>query len=62
MRDFSSKTIAALARKGIKLIGLQVIPAVVNGVADFANADRGYRLNDNGTGRVLTFKEVLALV
>lgn len=57
MNDFSRKTIAALARKGIKLVGLQAIPA-----AGFANAERGYRMDDNGLGRVLTFNEVLALV
>ena len=57
MNDFSRKTIAALARKGIKLVGLQAIPA-----AGFANYERGYRLDDNGCGRVVTFNEVLALV
>lgn len=57
MNDFSRKTIAALARKGIKLVGLQAIPT-----GRFGEYDRGYRVSDNGTGKVLTFNEVLALV
>jgi hypothetical protein len=57
MNDFSRKTLAALARKGIKLVGLQAIPT-----GKFADYERGYRVDDNGCGRVLTFNEVLALV
>ena len=60
MNDFSKKTIAALARKGIRLIGLQAIPDMSSPMP-FANATRGYIIDDNGTGRVLTFNEILEL-
>lgn len=58
MNDFSRKTIAALARKGIRLIGLQAIPDMTSSMP-WANADRGYVMDDNGCGRVWTFNEVL---
>lgn len=58
MRDFSSKTLAALARKGITLIGLQAIPNMSSDMP-FANAERGYVVNDNGCGRVWTFSQVM---
>lgn len=54
MRDFSAATRRALARKGITIVGLQAIPA-----GRFADYDRGYKVNDNGCGRVWTFAEVL---
>lgn len=58
MRDFSRTTLAALTRKGIRLIGLQAIPR--NGdPMPFANAERGYVMDDNGTCRVWTFTEVM---
>lgn len=60
MNDFSRKTIAALARKGITIVGLQAIPDMASAMP-YANATRGYVVNDNGTGRVLTFSEVMAL-
>ena len=59
MNDFSAKTIRALARKGISLIGLQAIPNTASAMP-FANALRGYKVNDNGCGRVWTFGEVMA--
>lgn len=59
MNDFSKKTLAALARKGIFLIGLTVIPG--NGDLPFASGDRGYCLNDNGCHRVRSFSEVLEI-
>lgn len=58
MRDFSRKTLAALARKGIEVYGTTVIPAVGDPMP-FANGDRGYKVNDNGCGCVWTFAEVL---
>ena len=60
MNDFSKKTLKALSKKGITLIGLQAIPDM-NSTMPFANAERGYKLNDNGTCRVLTFNKVLEL-
>lgn len=59
MNDFSKKTIAALARKGVTLIGLTVIPNA-NSDMPFATGSRGYRVNDNGCGRIWTFGEMLA--
>lgn len=58
MNDFSKKTVAALARKGIFLIGLTVIPGT--GDMPFATGERGYCLNDNGCHRIRSFAEVLA--
>lgn len=46
MNDFSRKTLKALSKKGISLVGLQ---------GDF------YVLNDNGTCKVRTFSQVLEL-
>jgi spore germination protein YaaH len=57
MRDFSRKTVSALAAKGIKLVGLTVIPGV--GDLPFATGDRGYRVDDNGCGRVWNFTQVM---
>lgn len=59
MNDFSAKTIRALSRKGIRLIGLQAIPDMSSAMP-YANASRGYLMDDNGCGRVWTFAEVLA--
>lgn len=60
MRDFTTKTRNALARKGITIIGLTVI---LNPDSDlpFATGDRGYRINDNGCGRIWTFAQVLEI-
>lgn len=58
MSDFSRKTIAALARKGIRLIGLAVIPNMASDMP-FATGDRGYCMDDNGCHRIWTFAQVL---
>lgn len=55
MRDFSRKTVNALARKGIKIIGTQAAPAYEG---DTVFAGRNYRLDDNGTGKVRSRAEV----
>ena len=60
MKDFSKKTLAALARKGISLVGLTVIPDMSSDMP-FANGSRGYQLNDNGCHRIRSFSEVLEL-
>jgi hypothetical protein len=59
MNDFSRKTLKALAAKGIRLVGLQAIPDMSSAMP-YANATRGYVMDDNGTGRVWTHAEVLA--
>jgi hypothetical protein len=53
-RDFSAKTLRALAKRGLELVGVQAIPG--NGDMPWANAERGYMLND---GRLVTFAQVL---
>lgn len=57
MRDFSAATLRLLARKGISIIGLQAIPDMASAMP-YANAERGYVVNDNGCGRVWTFAQV----
>lgn len=58
MADFSKKTLCALSRKGIAIIGLTLIPDMSSSLP-FANGDRGYQINDNGCGRIWTFSQVL---
>lgn len=57
MRDFSAATLRQLARKGIRLIGLQALPDMSSAMP-YANAARGYVVDDNGCGRVWTFAQV----
>lgn len=54
VRHFGRKTVAVLSCKGITILGLQALPA-----AEFASCDTGYKVNDNGTGRVWTFADVM---
>jgi len=61
MNDFSKKTIIALAKKGITIVGLCVIPDMSSAMP-FANGERGYKINDNGTGRVWSFAQVMKAV
>lgn len=58
MNDFSKKTLAALAHKGITLLGLTVIPDMSKPLP-FACGQRGYSVSDNGCGRIWTFSEVM---
>lgn len=58
-KHFSAKTLKALARQGIYLLGLTTIPG--DGDLPYANGSTGYNINDNGTHRVLTFSQVLKL-
>ena len=57
MNDFSRATLRLLARKGIRIIGLQAIPDMSSPMP-YANASRGYVVDDNGCGRVWTFQQV----
>lgn len=57
MKDFTSSTLNALAKRGVRVIGLTVIPG--NGDLPFATGERGYRVDDNGCGKVWTFAEVI---
>ncbi len=57
-RDFSKKAIKTLAKKGIKIYGLQACEAFEG---DKYFTGTSYQVNDNGTGRILSFSEVLKL-
>lgn len=57
-RHFNARTLRALTKKGIAIIGATCLP---NSVGSFAGGETGYNLDDNGTGRVRTYLEVLAL-
>lgn len=59
MRDFSCSTRRLLARKGITILSLVVIPDMTSSMP-WANGDRGYSVNDNGCNRVWTFAQVVA--
>jgi hypothetical protein len=58
MRDFSSATLSRLARKGISILGIVALPDMTSSMP-WANAQRGYSISDNGTGRILTFAQVM---
>jgi hypothetical protein len=60
MNDFSRTTVRSLLRKGITLVGLQWLPDMASDMP-MACGERGYVVNDNGTGRVLRFTDVMAL-
>ena len=57
IRDFNRHTIRVLAHRGITIVGLQMIPDMTSSMP-WANAERGYVIDDNGTGRVLTHSEL----
>ena len=61
MADFSRSTLRALSRKGIRVYGLTVIPNMASDMP-FATGDRGYKVDDNGCGRIWTFAQVLEAV
>ncbi len=58
MNDFSKKTLKTLAKRGITIYGITLIPDFSNPMP-FANGTRGYKINDNDCGRIWTFQEVL---
>jgi hypothetical protein len=58
MRDFSPSTRRALARKGIAVLSPVAIPDMASAMP-WANADRGYAVDDNGMHRILSFAQVL---
>jgi hypothetical protein len=60
MSDFSKTTLRKLTRKGISILGKTLIPAAA-GELRFANGETGYAVNDNGTGKVKTFSQVLEM-
>jgi hypothetical protein len=58
MSHFSAVTIRRLAKRGIRVIGLQYLPDMSSDMP-YANGDTGYRVADNGCHRVWTFRQVL---
>ena len=56
MRDFSSKTRNALARKGIIVLSSTFVPGEDG---SFANGRRAYNVADNGTAKVWFFAQVM---
>ena len=57
-RDFGKEVRAALTKRGIKFVGSTWLPGPGG---DYSNGERGYLLDDNGTGRVRDYRGVLAL-
>lgn len=58
MRDFSAATRRALARKGITILRPVALPDMSSDMP-YANANRGYAVDDNGCGRIWTFAQVM---
>lgn len=56
--DFKRATLAALAKKGITLHSVATIPGCDG---TFANGERAYGLDDNGTFRLVSFLDVLSI-
>ncbi len=56
-RHFGRKVVSALSRKGIRVIALQSIP---DERGSFLNSTTGYVVDDNGCGRVWSYREVAA--
>lgn len=57
-KDFKRSTLACLRRRGIALVGATWLPGADG---SFANGERGYQLDDNGTGKIRTYLGVLEL-
>jgi hypothetical protein len=60
-RNFSAKTLRSLSRKGIEVIGTQLLPNMKSDLP-WADPDLGIVVADNGTSRVWTFSQVLEAV
>lgn len=58
MNDFSKATLKALAKRGITIYGITLVPDFGNPMP-YANGERCYKVNDNDCGRIWTFNEVL---
>jgi len=57
-KDFGKEVRAALSKRGIRLVGTTWLP---DEKGSFANGERGYLLDDNGTGKVRDYRGVLSL-
>lgn len=54
---FSKKTLRALAAKGVRLVGLTMLPG--EGALPYATGQTGYCVDDNGCLKVWGFGDVL---
>lgn len=57
-RDFSRKTIKALATKGIKIYGITAIPGFEG---DIYFSGTGYKLDDNGISKIRDYNQVVLM-
>jgi hypothetical protein len=57
--QFGKRIVNKLAKKGIRIIGTQMIPNPDTG--NFSNAEVAYQIDDNDTGRVKSAMEIIAL-
>lgn len=57
MRDFTLDTRRRLAQRGVTVLRATTIPS--DGDLPFSTGERGYQVDDNGSGRVMTFAQVL---
>jgi hypothetical protein len=55
-RHFSSTTLRALARKGVRVLSPTASP---DASGSFINSSTVYSVDDNGTGRIWSFAQVL---
>jgi hypothetical protein len=55
LRHFGRSTVNALARKGIRFLGPTAVP---DASGSFLNSETGYKMDDNGTGRIWMVHEV----
>ncbi len=60
MHDFSPATVRSLRQIGVRVVALTTIPDPTSAMP-YANGGTGYVLDDNGTQRIRSFAQVLAL-
>jgi hypothetical protein len=57
-KDFPRGTLSALTKRGIKIVGSTWLPGPSG---SYANGERGYLIDDNGTGKVWSYQQVAAI-
>lgn len=57
-KDFNRALVATLNARGIYFHGSTWLPSATG---DYANGERGYQLDDNGTHRVRAYAEILTM-
>jgi hypothetical protein len=57
-RDFDKATVRGLVAKGIRIVGKQAVPGRSG---TFLDSETAYLLDDNGTGRLKLYLEVMAI-